>query len=502
MIRQSLRLSAAALLGWTLLAGVAAAQPASTPSLLILSQAVNPTGPLRTDLLAALRQLRDPALQPLMAALASGDSPGLRAQGVLGLAELADPPRLNPLMVSGITDPIELASILGQALGLDLLPPESIRDVLKREKLDPYVEAVLRGRLARSGDKPDVEALTKLLAADHRAAPLIAAFELAEAGVPKPLEEQSEKLLQMNDPARGVFVGELLEHVRTEQTTSAGPLLGRLASLYRDQPALHADILRTWLRVAPEAAAPIWARAFAEATQQSDQLRLALAALDAAEGLAPESFDTVIKAGGSADPILAALGSLGKALAAKEGQADAVRHMLSQRYQQAELWIGDRARSWPPERAKDAWLALIQTAATRPDSTSRVSEAVPAAAEGLARVSPDLLREPIASAAARSDARLTEALIVGLMRAGAACAWDAAKPPQWPHPNSAALALVCEARSDPAFGKDKDRLSRLTAVADGLTGRLPAAVRVQAAWLALKHAGEADATLARLLARQ
>src|SRR5262245_53161231 len=56
-------------------------------------------------LLRSLRRVRDPSLRPLFVQIAASERPILRVHGVLGLAELESPQRIDMLLVKRLADP-------------------------------------------------------------------------------------------------------------------------------------------------------------------------------------------------------------------------------------------------------------------------------------------------------------------------------------------------------------------------------------------------------------
>lgn len=444
-----------------------------------------------------LRRLRDPVLRPLFSAMVDSADPVRRRHGVLGLAELESPPRLNPLTLSRVADHFERASILGEAMRLSLVGPSEVQGLLMLPSLDPYLEAVLRCRLARDGGMIDEDRVAALASTGSLPTELLGAALLAQAGKGDRLMVVGDRLVGLDEPVRGAHVGPFLEVVSRERLRGASMLLARLEPLYQSDAGLHADVLRAWMRASPSASAAAWQRAFAEANEPADRLRLALTALDAAMGADPAIFQVLTM---SDDPLLSSIGRACVALASGVEADEALVALISLRYRPVELWASDRASEWPAERALAVRRAIISASADRERLSDPVSDAAASAAEALATTDPRFLGAALARACDRRDTPLATAILAGLLRAGAPPPWDVGSPPSWPDRRCEAVALLVRARCAGGEGLLPDLLADLTDIATGRSVRLPEAMRVQAAWLVIQARGEGDVLLARILA--
>jgi len=72
-------------------------------------------------LLRSLRQLEDPRLEPLFSELTQRRHPGLKIHGILGLAEIKNPAKLDMALVADIKDTAVQAQLLSAAIDSDLL---------------------------------------------------------------------------------------------------------------------------------------------------------------------------------------------------------------------------------------------------------------------------------------------------------------------------------------------------------------------------------------------
>jgi hypothetical protein len=480
--------------------GLPAAAPAGGPSpTKILEIAVQDADSrVGVEALKGLRAARDPSLRPLFSWLSAGRTPTQRHHGVLGLAELESPPHLNPLMLSRVPDNVEQASILGEALANDLVRLEEVEQILAIPRLDPFIELALRARLFREGKAIDVARVTALSTSAGLPTQVLSSILLAQAGNPEPMEVMASRLLGTSDPERGALVGTILEIIRRERLSAASPFLSRFERVYSGLATLNADLLRTWLRIAPKDASPVWTERFTKSTSLADQLRLALAAVDASDIVEPGLFTPIDEAPG--EPILAAIGRAGRAIAEKKGVGAAVAEAVSLRYQLFENWAAERASAWSPEDAAAVDRAVLEAAASRSSASEIVFESVPTSAARLGAVDPAFVRSILERGCARADEHLCRAVLTGLLRGRVAPVWTAETPLRWADSTSAGIALIVQARSVEPGRYPAEKVPALTDVASGHPVLLPPGMRAQAAWILAKTKGEADPLLARLLA--
>ncbi len=479
-------------------AAVRAADPLPSPTR-ILGDAVRDSSFRRGhEALDGLRNLRDPSLRPLFSSLASAKDPEQRRQGVLGLAELETPPRLNPLLLSRLADSAEQAVLLGEGLSLDLIGTEQIDQILAWPNLKPYIELLLRARLAREGKPIDQSRVAVLATQGDMPSELLGAALLAQAGQPAHLDVVAGRLLGLADPIRGALVGPFLETILRERLTKSTPILGRLSAVYANYPSLAADILSIWIRLAPSEGLPVLKAEWDKARGLPDRLRLARVALDASDLADPELFVPI--AASKDNEALSAMGRLGGVLARKEPPIPALHDLIKLRYLVAELWVVDRMKQWDKETAAETCRAIITAWAERPTMPEPISDAVLPAAKWLVEADRDFLASALAKACERTDERIATAVVMALLAKGAAPVWDVNNPPRWPDKVTEGVALLVFARSVEPAKFPESRTPALEGIAAGVGARLPPWMRAQAAWTLVKIRGRGEETLARLLA--
>ncbi|HBS28498.1 MAG TPA: hypothetical protein DEB06_03380 [Phycisphaerales bacterium] len=461
---------------------------------------VSPTLPRGNDgALAALRQLRDPALQPLFARLTSAPSPILRRHGVMGLAELESPARLRAVLLSKIESSEERSSIIGEALRSDLLVEEEVRALLQSEGLAPFVEVVLRGWLASRGLDSGNGGTDRLKALAEDPSPVVAisALLLLCNGGDTGAGERLAALLEgLPAPEREPAVLVLSEQVRRDKVTGCDAAMARMFEAGAGDPGVQREALRAWLRVDAASAAPVWGEAYARADDLSDRLRLALVALEGSPGAPAAMFQPLVGEGQSA--LVRAIGAMGRAVASRTGTVEAARELAEQRYGPADAWMIERLEEIDPDAARAGWVGILEAAGGR-SSDQPVTETLPMAVKRLlTHNEEDRVMAAVQTAARRGDETLCQAILTGFLRVEPAPAWASEPLITWPGRTTAALAALVGARGDPKFADDPTRLEALTEAAVGRSG-LPDAMRAQAAWLAARLRGQGSEALARLL---
>ncbi|MEO0587738.1 MAG: hypothetical protein AAF078_08875, partial [Planctomycetota bacterium] len=160
-------LPAAALVVCLAIAAAAHGQPspkASARRLIAQAMQVDPDGGHNARL-RALRHLRDPALQPLFAALAMHPEPALAVHGILGLAELESPPRLDIARVAAIDNPLLQAELVSVALDAGMVEPAARDALLDWADLAPGIRLLLYIRTLDSDTPPSPADVAPML--DH-----------------------------------------------------------------------------------------------------------------------------------------------------------------------------------------------------------------------------------------------------------------------------------------------------------------------------------------------
>ncbi|MBL0926659.1 MAG: hypothetical protein IBJ11_03270 [Phycisphaerales bacterium] len=501
MKRTLLLLAAAA----CLLAGAGPAPDAPTADQLEreLRRAIAVRGDGRhNEALAALRQLRDPRLEPLFAQLATSPTVALRRQGILGLAELSKERSINLMMVADVRDPLQRVALVADALNADLIADDQLERILALPDLDASLEVLIRARMAAKGRGADPARLDALEAIrDRPAVGVLAGLSAAQAGKPAGADRAWKRLGELKADERAAVTEIVVQGITREKLTKSGPFLAKLIPTLKDDRAAEARAVAALIRIDPAAGAKAWNEAFARADGVAARIRLALVAVDDVRSITPAIAGRLAK---DKEPLIADLGRAAAEIAGKKDPTANLLAVVDHRQELATAWALGTAPDLPKAHATAFLMKLVERAESRPDRRSAVPRTVFEAALRLARIDPRSLEGPLARARSASDLSMCEALLDALLAADArAPLWEVSTEPGWPGPSARALAVLLEARSGAAWfaapGKFPDRAATLRNAALGWGG-LPPVYRTQASWLALVMDGQDRQALARLLA--
>lgn len=476
--------------------------------------------------LAALRSLRDEKLQALFADLAARPRADLRAEGILGLAELSAEGNVSLAMVGEIKNPGEQSLVLLEALAADRLSDAQVLDVLSWPKLDPRLEVALRARAigrATENKPTDTDRLSPLSASDNPLVRLMADTLLAHLGDKDAAARVIATITKLPENQRGPAIGPVLEMISRERLKGAAAIVTGLTPLCENETQ-RAAALGALMRADIKQGGPEWRKQWGKATELPERVRLAMVALESEDAADDETVKTL--AGSGVEPC-ASMGRAMLALRAKDPAAasDAVAALVAQGHAQSTIWALAEAADMPLEQSRPLLLKIIAWGTKGRDASQPVPKVVFESAWRLADADAAALAPLVASAAAEKDQPMSEALLAALLRAGKAPAWDVSKTPAFPGRAAQAMATLYEARlagikpaaaeataapsadsktrgsiaSGGGFDPASEKADRLRQIALGW-GNLPEMYRVVAAWLALCQDGKDREALTRLLA--
>ena len=108
--------------------------------------------------LFALRQLHDPSLRPLLHKVAQSGEWQIRVHGILGLAEIEQPSRIDPWLLSQVEAGAR-QTLIANAIDMKLLGREQMRQLVTSTDLDPMSRLLMLGELLLGGDQIDRETI-------------------------------------------------------------------------------------------------------------------------------------------------------------------------------------------------------------------------------------------------------------------------------------------------------------------------------------------------------
>ena len=465
----------------------------------LLQRAVSPTNDRAAhELLRALRHLRDPALRPLYEKLAASPRPAQQVHGLLGLAEIAAPRRLDLARVVAMTEPVAQAEVISAALADELIGVEECRQVVASTGLDPSVRLLAACELVKR-KAVDAAALRPLLqesaASDNFGRRALAGLLMLQVG-----DAQGQGVLNelagSADPKRDDVCAMILDTALRHELAAVGPWAMTLASGATDA-RLQTLALRAALRFGAPGAADLWKGRFAAANEPAEQVRLAIALLRLAPWVSADLFDAIR----SDDPLLQRIADASRAIATRQNIAPAVVKLVELHHAVADRAAMEYANEHAAvEDGVMILFALVLAYEQAPDNLKpRALDDALMAAQLLHDKSPPhaatLLRPLVGSAT--GDARLAQAVVLGLIRSqepGAAAVVQGLPLPT--NPQLLGVFVVLLSKGDAPL--DAAAMNELALAVRG-GGRLQETLRVQAGWNYLKRVGRDQAALASVL---
>jgi hypothetical protein len=399
-----------------------------------------------------------------------------------------------------------------EAAKAGLLDDNQLIEVGAWRDLEAGPRVQIAGRALRRGRGIDAEALRPLLDDSDAEIALCAAVAVAQSAGDAAAERVMRSRWRSLVPGSPDGVRRVAVFVGANRLAAGAPMLGQMhAELLGKDATLADDVLVAQLLAQPDeqvTAAKVLAR-LEPRTPIIQRRALAARLLDAAlilgdampqalgEALAKDPEPGLAAAGHAVHCLSIGCGSSGDALVRLAQRPDGA--LLAWCLRAAEL------RHWQDARAVRQ--AVLGTSLGQTGVTRAALEPIAAdAAYDLAKGEPGVLTDELALAVTAGDALACRVLLDGLLRSGkgesaevvAAFGLDAKPKGRWPDEYCSALALLVAARSQAQPGPEL--IDRLRTLALGAPSeRLTPAVRVQAAWLALRASGEDRVALARVL---
>ena len=459
-------------------------------------------------LLRALRQLRDPRLKPLFSELVQRRHPALKIHGILGLAEISDPPKLDLALVADIKSTAVQAQLVSAAIDGQLLSTEDAKQLATWPTLDPAVRVLVTSQLVADKQKFDPDVLDDALASDNPAMRGMAALLKAQMGEPGMLEVL-KKIDEEPGPARDKVRSLLLQTAMRYDFAIIAPwAMEMLTEKNLDRDVTY-QALRTALMFNAPESVNAWMHRFDEASvpeREADRLRLAVLALDIADRLDARVFRPLID---HEDPLLKQIGVTGDAIARKQPHAEHVAKLVKMNNLLTSRWAVQYAvklADEKPEQARPILMAIIEAADDDnlangdPDrkprfAPQRLEHAVAAVQKlhekdkqggtllaGMVRDAPMLMQEAMIMGLIRSTGDKPDQVIDGMDDFKSTVA-------------SAMAVLLRTKHTDTMSDEQREALSRIVRGGGGLQDPL----RIQAAWTYLRLTQQDRVALAKVL---
>ncbi len=470
-------------------------------------------------LLRALRQMRDPRLEPLFSELVQRHHPSLRIHGILGMSEIADPPRLDLALVAELDDPATQAQLVSAAIDSDLLSNEAAGQLLRWPGLPGAVRVIVVSKLVSDGERVDPGVLDEAAEDTNPALRSVAAVLRAQLGEAEALGVL-DRLDEEPDPSRQRVQALVLQTLLRHELDAAAAWTMELARAkleahgvgredWRMGPIAY-QALRAALIFEYDQAINLWMACFDQTplaeSPESEKLRLAMLALDLADRLDERIFTPML---GDEMPIIRKVGQIGTAIASGEPAGELIEQLIAENNKLASAWALQYAVQLcqtDAARARPILLAIARAASSdEPRFRSQRLQNAVLAVEKLHENDRDAvphIRRLIASASTFPQ----EAMLMGLIRSdGERPAEVVAGIETFDSRVAEAMALLLKAKhAERLTEAELDQLSLI--VRGGFSGGvhpqeggLQEPLRIQAAWTYLRLTQQDRVALATVL---
>lgn len=444
--------------------------------------------------LFALRQLHDPSLRPLLHKVAQSGAWQIRVHGILGLAEIEDPSRIDPWLLSQI-EPGPRQRLLANAIDMKLLGPEQMRQLVTSADLDPMSRLLLIGELLLGGDEIDREIVNRLAGSPQQRIAGLASMILAQLGDPSTFSAYRDRIAVMPRRDRQGHLRWLLDAVRQYELTA---LLPWALGLVEDEDADQSDHVRYWavytvLALDPEGGLATWSGALGDEPAYRERIRFGMLLLAAGPRVPAGAYERVA----GEEDLSRAIALVGRAISTGADVAPAMIALFDLGHLRTAQWAMGALRDLPDEQAGRVYAHLIESVDRSGTGRSeRIARAVVATSR-LVDIDADAVLTRLARV--EDDSLAQEVLLLGLFDARSGAVEAAVRDVRRIGAGRAdSLALLLLARHSATLsGEDLAALGRIAAGG----GRVSTGLQTQAAWLYLKHTGSIDRALSHIFDR-
>lgn len=449
-------------------------------------------------MLFSLRQLSDPSLKPLFERLVDHQDWQVQVHAVLGLAEI-HPTRQVTSALIGRLGPIAQEAVIASAIDLGLLGPEQIEKVLALEAVGDLPRLMLHAEMMLLGDGSNHERLRNLLDHDDLRVAGLTAMLLAETGDINAFAQFQSRFTKAAPRLQNIALSWLVDAARQYNITAASDWL---RALYNDASISARDkqfIVLAAFEIDPTGNLDLWRDFLGQSPSYSQRVRSGFMLLAVGENAPVEAYVDLLRDSGD-DELLVRMTAAGRALAMSEDPGGAMVELLDLGHPRTTEWVMSTLHQSGDRTAERVYRHLIERSEAEPANlrggqAERIGLAVTAAARLFA-----LDPEWVVAKLLNSDTKpvVQQALLLGMFESDSPRAGEAA----------AALTVVGVGREASLrtllIAKHAETLSeedlRQLGIIAGGGGRVSEVLRTQAAWLYLKHTGETERAIERLLA--
>ncbi|HVZ94528.1 MAG TPA: hypothetical protein VG797_08460, partial [Phycisphaerales bacterium] len=320
---------------------------------------------------------------------------------------------------------------------------------------------------------------------------------LAEVGDPEAAAQAYTKLKELDESHRALLLAMMLELIRVEKLEKSGPFVTAAMKENEETWPAYREGLRTLFAIAPEAASAEWVKKYAEASDLSSRLRLAMVALEAGGKTSDAVCEALEHAQGS--ELLNAMGQALRACDGDSGMAAAAYLALArQGYRDSIGWLLAQSKELPEPQRLEVAIGVIENMMEAKARGEALAGIVGVAAKIVGETDPPAILPTLKRACEGQTDSIAREIVAGLLFSGTRPAWNSKNAPKWPDALCEAMATLYEAKTFPGYLDDAAKREKLRRIATGW-GSLPDDFKVQAAWLVLAAEGRDRETLTRLL---
>lgn len=436
--------------------------------------------------LLALRQLRDPSLESLWHRLVTYPQWQVQVNAVLGLAELADPPAIDPWLVKQV-EPLAQEQIVLSGLDMDLVQPDAFDALLQIQQLPEFARVVIYAERLETSPPEDRAALATLAESSDSRVAALASCLLAALGTTEAFDRYVAAFDTLPRQVRQVREAWLLDVIRQYRITSLAEWVRGMTA--NDDPEFASLALHALMAVDQPRAMAIWTQRAESSTSMIDAVRSALVLMRNSDVLEPSVFDGIEPR----SELLRKMQAAGRCVASGTPSIDPLIDLLDARHRPSTEWLLDLHETLPPDKHQALCLHMLNAIITDDqDSPDLVVNAVHAASL-LAESQPALLCEVLAGV--EDDSVAQQSILLGILDSrGPILLECTAKLRRIGSGRADSLALLVIAKNSERLSKNDLRSLGLVAAGGGLVSDV---LQVQAAWLYLKHSQQVDRALAR-----
>ncbi|MEM7229221.1 MAG: hypothetical protein AAF432_10445 [Planctomycetota bacterium] len=437
--------------------------------------------------LHALRQLRDPSLQPLFERLMDHDDWAVQTHAALALATLDGQP-LIPIERIRQCVPNAQGAIVATAIESEDVGSETLREVLSWAEFPDAARLRVLLKLHERGETVPRDMVARLAATSDLEIAGVASALMSECGDLAMLSDFDARLAGIPASGQRTHREVVLMAIRRHGLASARPWIERCLNDHAgDRTTVYAAIGAA-LTIDPVWGMQLSREAVAAKGSRSEHVRHVMMRMMTSPPLPAKYFRDQTD-----DDMIQTLQAMGVARATGENLADATRALLALRHRRCTAFALDMLTESEPDLQRNVYWSIINDAIATPDDPSRLSDIV-TVASALYDLDPVTMAARLQSL--EDDSPFQQAMMLGLIGATDPSLGDAAQGIRRIGSNKAdSIALLLVARyTESLEPTDLVKLGRLAAGG----GELSDALRVQACWLYVQHADRLAETLARI----